>query len=467
MKPDQRRLASLFALGLIAPLTASATNGYFSHGYGTKNKGLAGSGVAFSQDAMAAATNPAGMVNVGERVDIGAAIFSPSSRGYSTTGGTATADGTPCPPPGGCPFTLGGTSTGVANQSIDSDNDFFLIPHIGLNWMLNSESSIGVSIYGNGGMNTEYKGGQASFQGPTGTSFTGAGTFGGGAAGGNGDAGVNLTQLFINTTYARKITNSASWGISAIAVYQTFNAKGLGNFAGFSSNPLSLSNKGTDTSTGFGLKLGVQAEVSSGLILAASYQSEMNMSEFDDYAGLFAEQGDFDIPSTYTVGLAWNTSPKTTLTADIQTINYGNIAAIANPISRLTDGSCVAGPTGGTGTGCLGASNGAGFGWEDITVIKLGYQWEHSTDWTWRVGISNGDQPIPKSETLFNILAPAVIETHITGGFTTQLANSELSAALMYAPNSSVTGINTFDGAQQIEIEMTQWEFELSWSMAL
>ena len=264
-----------------------------------------------------------------------------------------------------------------------------------------------------------------------------------------------------------KISNKASWGISAIAVYQTFNSKGLANFAGFSSNPLNLTNKGTDTATGFGLKLGAQSEVAPGLTLAASYQPEINMSEFDDYAGLFAEQGDFDIPTTYTVGLAWNTSPKTTFTADIQVINYGDIAAIANPISRLTDGSCIPGPNGGTGAGCLGAANGAGFGWEDMTIIKLGYQLQHSPDWTWRVGISNGDQPIPESEVLLNTLAPAVIETHITGGFTTKLANSELNAALMYAPNNSVTGVSPFDSNQTIEIEMTQWEFELGWSINL
>ena len=62
---------------VLAATTAQATNGYFSHGYGTKNKGLAGGGVALPQDAMIAATNPAGMVWVGSRMDIGAAIFSP------------------------------------------------------------------------------------------------------------------------------------------------------------------------------------------------------------------------------------------------------------------------------------------------------------------------------------------------------------------------------------------------------
>ena len=82
-------LCSVITMAVFAPIKSFATNGYFSHGYGTKNKGLAGGGVALPQDAMIAATNPAGMVMVGSRLDAGAAIFSPSPRSYSATAGTA------------------------------------------------------------------------------------------------------------------------------------------------------------------------------------------------------------------------------------------------------------------------------------------------------------------------------------------------------------------------------------------
>ena len=71
-------VACVICIGFAAPVFA--TNGYFAHGYGTKNKALAGAGVALPQDAMIAATNPAGMVWVGERLDVGLAIFSPSPR---------------------------------------------------------------------------------------------------------------------------------------------------------------------------------------------------------------------------------------------------------------------------------------------------------------------------------------------------------------------------------------------------
>jgi hypothetical protein len=50
---------------LVTPLLANATNGYFSHGYGAKSQGMAGVGIALPQDALAAATNPAGTALVG------------------------------------------------------------------------------------------------------------------------------------------------------------------------------------------------------------------------------------------------------------------------------------------------------------------------------------------------------------------------------------------------------------------
>lgn len=416
-------VACAVTAALTIPMTAMATNGYFSHGYGTKSKGLAGGGVAFSQDAMAAATNPAGMVTVGDRMDLGVALFSPIPRSYTVTGD-----------PSGIPGTFGLTS-----GTYESDNDFFLIPHFARNWMLDSDSSVGLSLYGNGGMNTEYPAAAAP-----------AGTFYGGTA------GVNLEQLFINTTYSRKIDDKSSWGASVIVAYQTFEAKGLGAFASFSSDAANLTDNGKDTSLGLGFKLGWQGEVSKGLTLAASYQSEMAMDEFDKYSGLFAEGGDFDIPATWTLGLAFDVTPKSTLTFDIQNIMYSDIASIGNPMTNFTvDGNL------------FGSSDGAGFGWDDMTIYKLGYQWETSADWTWRVGISLGDQPISSSEVMLNILAPAVMETHLTGGFTMKTGkDSEFSLAAMYAPKSDVSGANPMEipDQQTIGLEMTQIEVEASWA---
>ena len=430
-KFSKRLLACAVAAGLAAPMSAFATNGYFSHGYSTKSNALAGAGVAMPEDAMAAATNPAGMVWVGQSMDIGAAVFSPH-REYTVTGN-----------PSGAPGTFG-----LMPGTVQSDTNYFLIPHFGVNWMLDADSSVGLSIYGNGGMNTDYPD----------SANGGLGTFYGGMVpGANAGAGVDLMQLFVNGSYSRKINATSSWGVSLIAAYQRFKATGLAAFGaqGFSSDPANLTDNGYANSTGFGAKIGWQGEVATGLTLGASYQSKMSMSKFDKYKGLFAEQGSFDIPSTATIGLAYKTTPSSTLVFDVQKIFYSDVNAIHNPLLPNL------------ATAQLGNDNGAGFGWEDMTVYKLGYQWSTSPDWTWRVGYSYGKQPIPSSEVLFNILAPGVIEQHFTFGFTNKLSpTSEWNFAAMYAPSKTVSGANPLEvpGQQTIDLKMYEYQLEASYS---
>jgi len=432
MKKSVRRLASAAVLAaLVIPTTSFATNGYFSHAYSTKSSGLAGAGVALPEDAMASATNPAGLVWVGQAMDVGAAIFSPH-RQYTVTG----PGDTTTPPPANFPLLPG---------TVESDTNYFLIPHFGVNWMLDADSSVGVAIYGNGGMNTDYPAFANGYCPPPPAS-AGTGTFCSGAT------GVNLMQLFVNTTYSRKINAKSSWGISLIAAYQQFEAKGLGAFGafGFSSDPNNLTDNGTDSSTGFGAKIGWQGEVSPGLTLAASYQTKTSMGSFDKYKGLFAEQGGFDIPSTYTVGLAYKATPTSTVVFDVQQINYSDVASVANPFASA---------------GQLGNNNGPGFGWDDMTVFKIGYEWSTSSAWTWRVGYSHGSQPIPTSEVLFNILAPAVIEDHLSFGFTNKLSpTSEWNFAATYMPSKSVTGPNPLTTNQNIELKMYEYQLEASYS---
>jgi len=112
----------------------------------------------------------------------------------------------------------------------------------------------------------------------------------------------------------------------------------------------------------------------------------------------------------------------------------------------------------------LGASKGAGFGWDDMTIVKLGFQWAGSPGWTWRVGYSKTDQPIPSSEVLFNILAPAVMDEHYTFGFTKEMGkNNELTFAAMYAPENEVSGPNPLDPSQKITLKMYQYDLGVSW----
>ena len=127
------------------------------------------------------------------------------------------------------------------------------------------------------------------------------------------------------------------------------------------------------------------------------------MQEFDSYKGLFAEQGGFDLPSSLQIGAAYKITPNNQLVFDWQKINYSEVNSIANPIDNLMSAP-------------LGADAGAGFGWDDMTIYKLGYQWQRTAKQKIRFGISYTEQPIPSSNVLLNILAPGVQEWHFTTG---------------------------------------------------
>jgi long-chain fatty acid transport protein len=63
MRTKQLKITAAVA-ALFLPLVAGATNGYLPHGYGMKALGMGGAGIAYPQDAIAAAVNPAGMATI-------------------------------------------------------------------------------------------------------------------------------------------------------------------------------------------------------------------------------------------------------------------------------------------------------------------------------------------------------------------------------------------------------------------
>lgn len=379
------RYIALVVAGCLAPAFAHATNGYFSHGYGIKSKGMAGVGIALPQDAMAAATNPAGMVWVGNRMDAGLDLFMPRRESE-----------------------ISGNGAGL-NGSYDGDGrSIFYVPDFGYNRMIDPNLSVGVSVYGNGGMNTTYEKSPFSAFGVTGTT------------------GVDLTQLFIAPTVAYKITPDHSVGLSLNLAHQRFSAYGLEPFGMMTSDPTRLTGKGEDSSSGWGVRIGWTGRMSDMVTLGATYQSKTKMSKFKDYAGLFSDGGDFDIPANYGLGIAVKANPKLTIAADVQKIEYSGVAAVGD-----TGASALP----------LGAKGGPGFGWRDMTVFKIGASYAVDQKLTLRGGFSTGRQPIPSNEVFFSILAPGVIENHLTLGATWQLGGGkELSVAYMHGFKKTVSG---------------------------
>lgn len=392
-------VVSLLAAGVTASPLALATNGYLPIGYGSQNEGMGGAAIALPKDSIAAANNPAGMVMVGDRADVGLIWFKPT-RSSEITGNVCGA---------GC--SLDGTYDGNGRSN-------FFIPSFGYNKMISADTSVGVSVFGNGGMNTQYNTNPFA------------------AFGSSGPAGINLSQLFVAPSWSKKINATNAVGVSLNLAYQMFSATGLQAFdnAGFSSNPGHVTNNGTDTSTGYGFRIGWTGEVTSMVTLGATYQTKTKMGKFSKYSGLFADQGSFDIPSNYGVGASIKAAPATTVALDLQRINYSGVPSVGNAFTSLPPAYGGTGPQ-------LGASNGVGFGWKDMTVFKLGVSYDVDSKTTLRVGYDHADQQIPGSQTLLNILAPGIVQNHLSLGGTWKLANkSEVTVAYVHAFKQTVNG---------------------------
>lgn len=409
-----RTLTLLYILAFINQ--AWATDGYFSHGYGTKQKSMGGVSTALTFNAFSAITNPANAVYIQNNWGLGIAFFNPN-RQYAVSGS-----------PSGFPNTFPLTPGTVKSKSTG-----FFIPSLSYNRLINEKSAFNFAIFGNGGMNTDYKTNTFNTTKPT---------------------GVNLSQLFVNTSYAYKVIDNHAFGVTAIFGYQWFEAKGLTAFSGFSRYNTKLTDNKSDKAYGYGARLGYSGQITPQLRIGASYQTRIWMTEFNDYKGLFAEKGDFDVPATWNAGLAWDINSAWTLAADLTQIYYSSVKSVGNPMKPADFQNDI----------LLGDKKGAGFGWNDMTVYKIGCEYRHGNDWSARVGYNYGKQPIPTSEVMFNILAPGVIEHHLTFGASKKIGSKyEISLAVMRGFSNEVKGANPMEapGQQAIALKMNQWEFEI------
>ncbi|MBI5791325.1 MAG: outer membrane protein transport protein [Rhodocyclales bacterium] len=430
-----KKIAALVAIAA-ASGSAFATDGYFAHGYGMKAKGMGGAATAMASDSFGGANNPASMVWAGDRLDVGLDFFSPK-RTISRSGGTA----------------------GIDFQA-ESGSNMHYVPEFGYNKMLGWDMSLGVTVYGNGGMNTDFPGGQIStapgstvtcpgFNGMAGAVAVGA-PFN--ALCGSGRLGIDMMQLVVAPTFAMKVNKTNSLGVALLLTHQQFKASGLHGFGGYTATattggPSNLTNLGRDKSNGVGLRFGWMGQLSDTVTMGAAYATKTRMSKFDLYKDLFAERGGFDLPENWNIGLAFKPNDQWTIAADFQRINYGDINSVGNPSTNggLTIGPGAPGPFAAAG-GTLGCDSCRGFGWSNVDVIKLGFEYKYSNALTLRAGYNHTDNPISSRDVTFNMLAPGVVQDHVTLGFTYNVTkDSELTMAYMHAFKKSVSGTSLFN----------------------
>jgi len=315
---------ALTACTLMVSTAALATNGYLSHGLGTKNKGMAGAGSAAPTETMSVVNNSAAAIMFGNSGQAGLSLFSPRRR-YESTDSLINGQ-------------LGSFTIGP--DDIESGNELFFIPYVAGIWELENDRAWAIAFYGRGGMNTEYRGGTATFDpdgpGPGGV-VTLPGPFGARTL------GVDLSQAFLDLTYSGK-NGSLNWGITGVLALQAFEVTGMTNFAGFTETfaksggtemPRHLSNNGHEYSYGYGLKAGVIWQTTDTVNLGLSLQSKTYMTDLNKYADLLAKGGNFDIPASARAGISWKVSDSVSLHLDGEHIWYSDVDSIANTIDGI------------------------------------------------------------------------------------------------------------------------------------
>lgn len=418
--------AGITVVLVAAPSLSFATNGMYLIGYGAKSRGMGGAAYGLYEDALIAAENPAGISHLDARsmrVDLGVMAFNPD-RGAAC-----------CNAPNG--EVSGATLYGI--------------PNMGMAYKFNRKLTMGMGAVGSGGGGTRYN---FNFFNPS----------------DEGSLGVTLYQAVISPAVSFEFAKDQSVGVSPLIGIQMFRAYGLQPFVQFSQDKENVTNNGNDWSYGGGVRLGYQGHFKKKMFsLGAVYSSRIYMTEFDKYKGLFAEQGDLDVPENYGIGVAFRPNKKWTIALDWKRYNYSDIASIGNrslPISVAPNDP-----------NNLGADNGPGFGWMDQDVYKLGIQYEWNDHWTFRTGFNYAESPIREEngsgEMEFNVLAPATVEKHITAGGTYSWnKNMEVSFAFMHAFKNEQsayipvgTGLPFEDQDVSIEMKQNSWEISFAYKM--
>lgn len=428
MKRIKSPLVILTAAMGIVSMPALATNGYFLPGFGIRSMGMGGVGIASGADAISSAANPANLIKVGHRMDVGVTLFNPerASRVWDDPGNGAN------------PFQFSGGG--------DSAETLFPMPEFGFSMPFTSDLAFGIAMVGNGGMNTTFRDNFFNYKVPNpdvpGQDFS---------------IGVDLMQLLIPVSAAFKVQEKQTLGASVVFAVQRFAAGGLQAFPLFdspvfpiTSDPAHLTNQGFDWSFGGGVKFGWLGDfLDDKLSIGATWASRTYMTRFERYQGLFAEHGDFDIPENYGVGIAIKPNKNLQVAFDVTRIRYGSIASVANrgPAAPIGPNGIPSIPNSALE---LGNDLGMGFGWSDQTVYKFGVEYSPNDKLQVRVGYNYGKSPISDDQVTFNTLAPAVVERHYSIGFTYRLKKDmELTGNYMYAASrqQSACGQNIVDCA--------------------
>jgi long-chain fatty acid transport protein len=411
-----RNFSIIASLGLMASLclTPTAAEGVLAS---VKSIGMAAAVIAYPQDAEAAAYNPAGMADVGDRVDIGVE-WARESRRHARVHGNLSPVGV-----------NGGFHAARTRDFYNAD--------FGINKQLPCNATIGFVLYNRNFNKTTYK-----------NPFPLLGTT---------KLGLEYVHETMSTTFAIKVWEKHNFGISLNHMIQRLKVNGIQNFDNplFSSHPGHVTNREYSYAHGWGYTLGYRGQLCNWLSVGVTFQPRTHMSRFTKYSGFMAQRGRVDIPRKIGAGIAIRFLPCATVAFDYENIQWTRVKALNNPLASnlIVDK--------------LGTSHGSGFGFHDQNYYRLGVDYDLYSDLTIRAGYRHANTPTRRTQTAVNLLLVDTIEDYITLGATYSLpCCQEISIVYAHGFNHKVKGRNSIPltlGGGNVDLDEDNNVLGLSW----
>lgn len=240
----------------------------------------------------------------------------------------------------------------------------------------------------------------------------------------------------ISLALAHEIIPGQSLGLSANLQHASISAEGTAPFGVVSSDPAHIGNQGQHGGFGVSYTVGWTGTLTPWLSGGLSYRSRTWQQRIEQYRGLLPDGGRLELPAIFGGALEAKPSKDWRLAVEYQHYAYSGSNGFGNTIDLLSQGVP------------LGAKDGPGFGWRDQNVYKFGLQYLATPLVTLRAGISYATSLQPRSQTLFNGLAPATPQWNFGGGGTLALtANSEISFVMASTEHNTVRGQNSIPAA--------------------
>jgi long-chain fatty acid transport protein len=270
----------LAAALLLTAAPAAATNGMRMIGFGPVQDSMGGASVGAPLDSATIVTNPAGMSELGMRLDAAVTYFKPTVK-YTAT------------------WTPDGTNLFDAAQ--ESNRAGSWIPTIGFIYPVNDKLSVGLGVVGVSGMGVDY------------------------------DADLYMSKLLTSYMNLRvapavsyEILENLSVGVAVNLMYATMEWDAMGAMG----NP----KRDSAGAFGYGATIGVTFKPVKPLTLGLAYETKSTFSDFEfDLGAIGTEKLEFDQPQVATVGASYQVIEPLLVAADVEWINWSAVAGENQP----------------------------------------------------------------------------------------------------------------------------------------